>query len=60
VHIHMKHAKSKFSSLFEKSPLDLDKKCVKIKTFFKFLNVICFELQFQHVSKTGNATFALQ
>jgi len=56
----MKHTKSKFSSLFEKSPLDLDKKCVKIKAFLKFSNVICFELQFQHVLKTGNANFALQ
>jgi len=56
----MKHAKSKFTSLFEKSPLVLDKKCVKIKAFFKFSNVMCFELQFQHVSKTGNAKFALQ
>jgi len=56
----MKHAKSKFSSLFEKSQLGLDKKCVKIKAFFKFLSAMCFEFHFQHVSKIGNAKFALQ
>jgi len=30
------------------------------KSFFTFSIVMCFELQFQHVSKTRHAKFALQ
>ena len=53
MHIHMKHGKSKFSSLFEKSPLDLDKKCVKIKPFF-------FNFRMSYVLNFNSNTFRRQ
>jgi len=43
------------NSVFEKSPTDLYKKCVKIKAF-KFSIVMCFELD---VLETRNAKLAL-